>query len=497
MFENWFQKLSNRKKDTSMGTLLKTAGHSGDFIRFYNGNTPTPFWISYFKSLIDPNILHRDILAYLKKQSFHSLDELKGMVPVEKVIVTGDIDEIQNKLHDGYVMIQFHERDKKCALIKAGKKQHRQIDVSEVEFSVIGPKQAFVESLDTNLNLIRQRLPVPQLVFKEILVGKLTKTKVVVAFIDGIADEENVHTMVQRLSDIEFDEVIDVSILQQIINDNSKSVFPQYLNTEKPDRVASLLGEGKVVVFSEGSSQVFAAPTSYFEMFVSQEDYYIPWVVGSFFRILRFFSIFFSVVATPMYVAVLTYHYEMIPINMLPTLSSSRVAIPFPPVAEVLFMELTIELLREAGARLPTKVGQTLGIVGGIVIGQAAVAAGLTSNVLLIIVALAALASFTTPDYKMANTIRLIRFPFIICAAFWGGLGIVFCFCFFIIHLLRLTSLGRPYFSPFYPPRAFDFRDSFIRLSFNKVYKRPFHLQTEDRLRFNPKRANRKKDIDE
>ena len=179
------------------------------------------------------------------------------------------------------------------------------------------------------------------------------------------------------------------------------------------------------------------------------------------------------------------------------TLITSRREVPLPPILEAIFLELTIELLREAGARLPTKVGQTIGIVGGIVIGTASVEAGLTSNVLLIIVALAALASFTTPVYQMGNTIRLLRFPFLLFANFYGMLGVVICFCYMLAHLLRLTSLGRPFLEPIYPTRMQDLKDAFFRFPFSANPNRPIKLQTGNSLRFNPKKAKEKKDVDE
>ena len=179
------------------------------------------------------------------------------------------------------------------------------------------------------------------------------------------------------------------------------------------------------------------------------------------------------------------------------TLITSRRVVPLPPILEAVFLELTIELLREAGARLPTKVGQTIGIVGGIVIGTAAVEAGLTSNVLLIIVALAALASFTTPIYNMGNTIRILRFPFLLFAQLWGLLGVVYCFCILITHLIRLTSLGRPILEPLYPLRLNDLNDGLVRLPFSRLAKRPQYLRSQQPERFNKKNAQKKKDIDE
>lgn len=205
----------------------------------------------------------------------------------------------------------------------------------------------------------------------------------------------------------------------------------------------------------------------------------------------------FSILATPLYVAVLNYHYVLIPKDLISTLVISRSTIPLPPILEAVILELTIELLREAGARLPTKVGQTIGIVGGIVIGTASVEAGLTSNVLLIIVALSALASFTTPIYKMGNAIRLIRFPFLLFAELWGVIGVAISAMFILVHLLKLTSLGRPYLEPIYPFRFSDFKDSFIRLPLSKQSERPMYTQSKDKIRFSKKAARQNKDMDE
>lgn len=248
---------------------------------------------------------------------------------------------------------------------------------------------------------------------------------------------------------------------------------------------------------TDGSPDAIIAPASLVEFFSSLEDYYLHWQIASFLRLLRFGAVLFSVFATPIYVAVLTFHYELIPRDLLATIIASRSNIPFPPIIEAIFLELTIELLREAGARLPTKVGQTIGIVGGIVIGQASVEAGLTSNILLIIVALAALASFTTPIYQMGNTIRVIRFPILFMAAFWGAIGVAFCGLYILIHLVRLTSIGRPYLEPIFPPRMVDWKDAFIRLPFNRMSKRPIFMRPLDSGRFNFKRATHKNDIDE
>ncbi|MEH7237120.1 spore germination protein [Bacillus sp. JJ1562] len=492
---NWFKK--EYKKPRLTEEIYQTFRKSEDFICQFNSQAIRPYWLTYQRNIIDTQTLNEHILPYLLYAKIHSIRELKGIIPNKEIVITNKANEIEDKILQGCIMIQFHKHDSYCALIDAVKFEKRSISVPEVEFSVNGPKEAFVESLDTNLNLIRRRLPVPELRVKELVVGKLTKTKVAVLYIEDIVEKENVQTVLQRIHDIDFDQISDSSFISEIIVDNQESMFPQVLETERPDRVASVLVEGKVAVLTEGSPQAFIAPTTLVEFFSSFEDYFMNWYIASFVRLLRLFAVIFSILITPVYVAVLTYHHELIPRDLLATLVISRREVPLPPILEALFLELVIELLREAGARLPAKVGQTIGIVGGIVIGTASVEAGLTSNVLLIMIALAALASFTTPVYTMGNTIRIIRFPFLIFAQLWGLLGIVLCFCFLLAHLIRLTSLGRPYLEPIYPLRVKDLRDAFIRLPFSQLSKRPTYVRPADENRFNSKKANTKKDIDE
>lgn len=482
----------NTEKDDSLGDLLKQLSLSNDFTQFTYHVNETSLCLGYYTSLIDTEILHRDILPYLKK--WESFASLSSVLPIEEVILTADAATIQENLLKGYIFIFNVNNLKQVCLVKAGVERTRQVSLPEVEFSVVGPKESFVEALDTNINLVRKRLPMPELTVKEIIIGKLSKTRVSVLYIEGIANKENVNTVIQRLSDLDIDQIMDSSYITQLIQDNQNSPFPQLIDTERPDRVASVLGEGKVAILVDGAPHGLIGPTTIFEFFYAFEDYYLNWAVASFFRLVRFFAVIFSILVTPIYVAVLTYHYELIPKDLVSTLVTSRSAIPLPPILEAIILELAIELLREAGARLPTKVGQTIGIVGGIVIGTASVEAGLTSNVLLIIVALAALASFTTPVYQMGNTIRLIRFPFLLMAHYLGLIGVAVSFCFLLIHLLRLSSLGRPFLEPFYPVRVQDLKDSLIRLPFSMQSKRPIQEQTEDTMRFNPKKAKEKHD---
>jgi Bacillus/Clostridium GerA spore germination protein len=493
---NWFKKES-KKEDHSLFKVIQHFKKSGDFIDFHNPQSPVPYWISYFGSLIDAEILHRDILPFLNKSSIKKLDELKAALPIENVTVTSDLEVIQKMMLTGSLLIRFKEKDSQGVLVKAEMNKAREVTIPEEEFSVVGPKESFVESLTTNLNLVRKRLPIPQLEIREFVIGTLSQTRVAVIYIAGIANQENINTALQRVGDIQFHQILDSSYITQMISDNDNSPFPQLIDTERPDRAVGVLAEGSIVILVDGSPHALIGPTTLVKFFSALEDYFLNWQLASVLRIIRLFAVSFSILVTPIYVAVLNYHYELIPKDLMATLVSSRSFIPLPPFLEALVLELTIELLREAGARLPTKVGQTIGIVGGIVIGTASVEAGLTSNVLLIIVALAALASFTTPVYKMSNAIRLIRFPFLIFAELWGLVGIAIAFSFLMGHLLRLTSFGRPYLEPIYPPRLEDLKDAFVRLPFKMQPKRPIELQSPDTIKFSGKEAKQKKDIDE
>jgi hypothetical protein len=487
------------KKKQSYESIKASIEKSSDYKQaFYQNHfTGVKFSLHFITTLIDGKIIQEDVLPSLLSKDFNDLEDLKTLVPIVDIQVSEDEAVIEQKLLNGYTMLTMDKTNRKFVFIATKNEMGRKVSQPEVEFSVVGPKEAFVESLSDNLNLLRKRIPVKELTVEEMSVGTITHTRIALLYLDGLADEANVNTVRQRLEDIDFDQVMDSSFIEQLMADNSLSPFPQLLDSERPDRVASVIVEGKIAILVDGSPHALIGPTTLVEFFNAYEDYFLNFIVASFFRLVRVFAVAFSILITPIYVAALTYHYELIPKDLMATLVTSRQEIPLPPILEALFLELTIELLREAGARLPTKVGQTIGIVGGIVIGTASVEAGLTSNVLLILVALAALASFTTPVYRMGNTIRILRFPFLIFAQLWGLLGIVFCFCFLMGHLLKLTSLGRPFLEPLYPPRLKDLKDALIRFPFYKQSNRPRYLRTKKEVRFSPREGKKKLDIDE
>ncbi|MGE7895684.1 spore germination protein [Bacillus cereus] len=464
----------------SLQNLIEKLKRSSDFVNYHTSDDETmPYWISYYRPSLDGEKLQKYLMPTLLERPNDSLEELKEHIPMSGITITNDLQKIEDMVLKGHAIIQLNQQDQKCMLANIAIDNYRAPTPPLNESTVIGPQEGFVEDIDTNINLVRKRLPVLDLQTKEMIIGEFSKTKVVMMYLDNLAEKDNVDFLEESLRALEYDQINDSAYIQELMGE--KSIFPLYINTERTDRVTKALIDGKIAIFVDGSPSVLLTPVSYFDFFISPEDYNVSWMYATFSRILRLIAVLFSICATPLYVAVLNYHYELIPSDLLETLILSRAQVPFPPLIEALFLELAIDLLREAGARLPMKVGQTLGIVGGIVIGQASVQAGLTSNILLIIVALSALASFITPIYKMGNAVRLLRFPFLMFAEIGGLLGISLGFIFLFTHLFRLTSLRKPY-ALFYPTRQQSVKDSWIRfpltmIDTRDVQARPQHVK--------------------
>lgn len=489
-------------KRSTLEEVLAQAEKSKDFLSMSPLEDTESVRIYFYCTLVDGPKVNEFLLQSLQENEQAVTDSrmLRACLPFEDIRMTTDPAEVEAAIIEGCVLVRLREKDQPYLLVNV---LHSMLGLrpnneSENEFSVVGPKKGFVENIDVNLHLLRIQMQTPELIVEELTIGSVSKTRVAIVYMEGVTNEDLVQTFRQRLGDIDFEVVFDSSQLDQIIADQSNTPFPLFVSTERIDRVTYAIICGQVAVFTNGSPYAITGPSNFLEFFISPEDYYLPWILGSFFRVIRLICVLFSVFATPLYVAVLTFHFEIIPESILAPLIQSRIYVPFPPIVEVIFLEITIELLREAGARLPTKIGQTLGIVGGIVIGEASVRAALTSNVLLIIVALAALASFTTPIFKMANTIRLLRFPFILLAGLFGGLGIMTGFTLLIGHLLRLKSLGMPYLVPIYPFRRGNFADSVIRSSYEYTTKRNIFLRPQSLIRYWPnKRKGRSGDEEE
>jgi spore germination protein KA len=319
-----------------------------------------------------------------------------------------------------------------------------------------GSHEGLIERADTNLALIRRRVNNPALVVKSFSIGHQTKTKAYYLYMDGVIQPETLQEIEKRIAAIQIDYFYSIGQLSDALEDSVLSPFPQLLNTEHPDRVVANLVEGKVVVMTDISPSALIGPVTFFSFYQTPDDYNGRVVVGTFYKIVRLLSFITAVFLPAFYIAVISFHFEVLPLELSNQVKNDVNDIPYRPLIEALILEIIMELIRESSIRLPQSVGQTIGIVGGLVIGDAIVSAGLVSNLMIIVVALTAISSYVVPSVELNSTIRMLRFPFMVLASLFGFLGIVVGIVILLIHLISLTSIKQPYFSPIVPfqPKA-------------------------------------------
>ena len=376
--------------------------------------------------------------------------------------ITNDSDLLK-KLLGGYAILIVSGIGKAVALFTQVGNQ-RKVEEPTTQTVVKGPKDGFVEDITTNLSLLRRRIRNPALKYESFTIGDDTGTQVVVAYLDGTANEGIVNEVRSRLKRIRTNAILESSNIEEFIVDKTLTPFPLAYNSERPDTTAAHLLSGKVAILVDGSPFVLTVPVLLMDFNASAEDYYQSFYMGTFLRMLRYVSFLMSLLMPSLYVAVITYHQELIPTPLLITVMSQREGVPFPAVVEAFIMEIVFEILREAGVRMPRAIGGTISIVGGLVIGQAAVEAGVISNFMVIVVALTAIASFVTPIYNFSIAARLLRFIFVVLAGTFGLYGILLGLIAMVGHLCSLRSFGAPYLAPIAPFNKDDQRDIFIRM---------------------------------
>lgn len=331
--------------------------------------------------------------------------------------------------------------------------------------------------------MIRRYIKNPNLWVEKMKKGSVTNTDIALMYIQGICDEKVLKEVKQRLEKIDIDSILESGYIEQLIEDETFTTFPTMYHTERPDVVAGNLLEGRFAIIVDGTPFVLIAPALFVQFFQSVEDYYSRFDIATSIRILRVLVFFISLVAPAVYVAATTFHQEMIPTQLLVVIAAQREIVPFPAVVEALTMEVAFEILREAGVRLPRVVGSAVSIVGALVIGQAAVQAGIVSPAMVIIVALTAIASFATPAFAMAISARLIRFIFIIASAVMGFYGLILGIIMMFVHLCSLRSFGVPYMSPLAPFSSQGVKDALFRVPWWADEKRPESVSKEDKVR--------------
>ena len=454
----------------------------------------------FISTIVDTDKINRDIIRPLqekrqdpitdftpltldKKQERRKKDFLQWLLDDVLYHCAGETAEemqsVINALLRGKTVI-FIDGAEEALLLDTYKPEKRGIEQPETERVVRGPREGFIEQIQTNIYLLRYRLPVPEFRVEPMVAGKTTKTKISVCYLDNLASKELVNEVKRRVNDICIDRILDAGYIEQLIQDNPRSPFPQIQNTERPDKAVGNLLEGRVVILVDGSPFALIVPAIFNQFYHTSEDYNDRWLVASLVRIIRFVALIFALTFSSFYITILSFHPELIPAKFVVAASSGRAGVPFPVVVEVLVMEVSMEILREATVRMPQQVGGALSIVGVLVIGQAAVMAGFVSPITVVIIAMSTIGSFATPSYNAATAFRMLRFPLIILSGMFGLLGLSVGLMFIINHMLSLRSFGIPYLAPVSPGNLQGFKDSVIRAPLRWLKERPAQLHPQD-----------------
>ncbi len=403
------------------------------------------------------------------------------LVPSGQISVLSCMDRIVEQVLTGEAAL-FIEGARQCVVFEAKGWEHRGIEEPHTEKVVRGPREGFSELLRANTALVRRRLRTPDLRMDSMKVGRRSRTDIVLAYIDGLANPRLVATVRERIDHIDTDILPDSGFIEEFIEDYPYSPFPQIQYTERPDRFCAGLSEGLVGIIVDGSPMALLAPGNLASFFQSPEDYYERFPYGGPLRALRYAAGVTALIFPALYVAVSLFHQEMLPTKLALAIAGSHMPVPFPALVEALLMEVALELIRESSIRLPDPVGQTMGFVGALLLGDAAVSAGLVSPIMVIVVAVTGLASFTIPHYPTGLAIRLLRFPLLFLSAWLGLFGLMAGLMAIALHLGALTSFGVPYLEPLMKPRS-ALRDVIWRSPVFTFSKRPEYAEPLDQAR--------------
>ncbi|GKU78526.1 spore germination protein [Paenibacillus sp. L3-i20] len=453
----------------------------------------------YIDGLVNADLINNSVLAPLMSLQLPSYMEGKGDLLMESlrscVVAVGavrdvvSLEEAMQCMTDGLCLI-LAEGSTVGLMADVNGGNQRAVSIPQTQTVIRGPQHGLVEDIHTNISLVRRIIRSPELHVQMHKIGKQSHSNVAVMYLHGIADEGIVKEVYRRLAAIDIDAILESGYIEEFIQDETFTMFPTLLNTERPDTISASLLEGKVAVLIDGTPMALIAPTTFFSFFQSAEDYYQRYDIASFVRMIRYVAYVVSVLFPALYIAVTTYHQEMLPTTLLISLAAQREGVPFPGLVEALLMEMTFEVLREAGLRMPRAIGPAISIVGALVLGQSAVQAGIVSAGMVIVVSFTAISNFVMPEFNMAATSRIIRFGFMIMAGMLGFFGIFISVMFTLVHLASLRSFGVPYMSPMAPGSTGKglWRDIFVRIPWWAIVFRSFDLNLR-----NPRRKRNAK----
>ncbi|MCB8816801.1 spore germination protein [Desulfosporosinus shakirovi] len=483
------------KKPLSGQTVKEILSKSSDVVFrefFLQGKDRIPCMLAAVDGLVDKNLLDQFILTPLmvdlarhpeltQVTLSNVVDKtLQSLLPGLEIKKISKMREAVDAILSGDSVIFFGNLTE-AIVVGARGWANRGVAEPITESIVKGPREGFSETLRINTSLLRRKIKHPSLRIISLKLGDMTNTDLVITYIEKIASPDIVSEVLKRLSKIKMDAMLGNGYIEEMIEDNPYSPFPQISFTERPDVLAGKLLEGKVGIIVDGTPIVLVVPAILTQFLNVNEDYYQRAMVAILSRFVRYVGAFMAIVAPSVYIAVTTFHQEIIPTDLLMSISAGRQGVPFPALLEALTMTVVLEILQEAGLRLPKPIGQTIGIVGALIIGEAAVTAGLVSPLMVIIIGLTAVASYAVPTFDLSLAVRLIRFPLMILAGVLGFFGVTVGLYVILIHLLGLRSFGVPYTSPIAPLRIRALlQDTFVRAPWWALKRRPQLMDVED-----------------
>lgn len=467
--------------------LLKSQLTNCDDIKFRNISVNNNnLCIIYTAEMVDKQLLTLSVLNPLINSSSYFDDAiqnnnfeyaLENILPVGELAVIYSVENCIDKILNGYIILLS---DNINYAVSAGvdNYENRSIEPPQSEPSIKGPKDSFTESLETNVSLIRRRLLHKDCKCKTIIAGKYSKTKIAVIYIDSLANKKMVDEVFRRLYEIKNENLLDVSYIEELIEDNPSSPYPTALITERPDKSVSMLLDGRIVILQDNSPGAVIVPCILMDFFQRPSDYYQKHGAITLFRYIRYFGILITDFLPSIYIAITTFNQELLPTRLLITLAKQREGVPLPAALEAFLMYIAFLIVREAGANLPSAIGQTVSIVGGFIIGDSTVRAGLVSPAIVVVTALAGMTSFLVPTTQLGSSTGIIKLSAILASSILGIWGIFIVFILNIGHLVSLRSLGVPYMSPVSPLIMGNLDDVLSRAPIWKLNKNPLILRS-------------------
>jgi spore germination protein KA len=434
--------------------------------------------IFYIPSLTDLNMVDEHIIKPLLLNSNKEAKEVSSIISASSINEEPKIKKAIKELNTGNTLLII-DGEPRCYVIHSSTAAGRSVEKPQNETTLLGPKESFVEKADINISLIRKKIRTEDFTVEKMVIGERSNNEVYIIYNKELAGEKVLNEVKARIGAIQKDAIQNLGLLIQHIEDRKTSLFPTILQTERPDRAASFIEDGHVIVVMNNSPFALVTPATFWAFYHSADDHYLRFIYGNFTRFLRMTAIFITLFTPSIYIAITNYHIEMLPADLLLAIAGAREMVPFPAILELLLMELAFELIREAGIRVPTPIGPTIGIVGALILGQAAVEANVVSPIVVIVVALTGLSSFAISDVNLNYAIRVARFGFLLAASVFGIFGMVGIFMVGLFYLTTIKSFGVPYLAPL-TPKYRSSNDTLFRKVLTHERIRPAFVKTKD-----------------